>query len=318
VIPRAAPPPCVLAVKRGPAGTDPGGVEAAGRICLDDQRRFLGAHLFTKRADIDQPWLGTGMSAGRQPVGRVPRWVLSLSSAPGRPRAGLSPPGGLTLNSSPKEIAAPIFTEAKRRGYSPERAIAIVATFMQESGLNRRAVSPHGQWQGLAQQDTSYPGRRNPNLALSESFDRLDAKGGRDSTDIWKTICWLRQRPGKPSAQEALAHGRRAYLGEIQRHVQAATQLYRELSAAQPTTCRFANCVTYTHLKWRKWKTRPALISQCQIRSGRKRCTGARPAVHMHPSEEKLLTSTRQRCANSVVAQRCLPRHLRQLTAATV
>jgi hypothetical protein len=143
---------------------------------------------------------------------------------------GLPPLGSLTVNSSPKEVAAAIFKEAQRRGYSPERAIAVVSTFMQESGLNPRAVSPNGEWEGLAQQDKSYPGRRDPNLAISEFFKRLDEKGGRTSPDIWRTIFWLQQRPGNPSANIAVATGRRAYLSEIQSHIAAATEMYRELS----------------------------------------------------------------------------------------
>jgi hypothetical protein len=146
---------------------------------------------------------------------------------------GLPSLGSLTLNSSPKDVGAVLFGEAARRGYSPDRAIAVVSTFMQESGMNPRAVSPNGQWVGLAQEDNSYSGRSDPNQAINEFFNRLDAKGGRTSADIWKTIFWLQQRPGDPSAEIAVSNGRRAYLSELQQHTQAATQMYHELSTPQ-------------------------------------------------------------------------------------
>ena len=119
---------------------------------------------------------------------------------------------------------------------SPERAVAIVSALMQESALNPRAVSPNRNWVGLAQQDGSYAGRSDPNWAINEFFNRLDAKGGRTSTNMFKTIFWLQQAPAAPSADAAVASGRSAYLAEIQQHVSAARQMYQELSAAQPTT----------------------------------------------------------------------------------
>jgi hypothetical protein len=143
---------------------------------------------------------------------------------------GLPSLGSLTLNSSPKNVAAAVFKEAARHGYSPDRAIAVVSTVMQESGLNPRAVSPNGEWVGLAQQDESYRGRCDPNWAITEFFNRLDAKEGRTSPDIWKTIFWLQQAPGMPSADAALARSGSAYLSEIQQHAQAATQMYRQVS----------------------------------------------------------------------------------------
>ena len=101
---------------------------------------------------------------------------------------------------------------------------------MQESGLNPRAVSPNGLWESIFQQDSSYPGRRDPNTAISWFFDRLASHGGPSSPDIWKSIFWLQQRPGEPSAEAAVAHGRQGYLVEIQSHLMQATQLYNELT----------------------------------------------------------------------------------------
>ncbi|MGV0743879.1 DUF4226 domain-containing protein [Mycolicibacterium sp. XJ870] len=138
--------------------------------------------------------------------------------------------GDLTSASSPREVAAAILGEARRRGYSEDQAIAILSTAMQESGLDPTAIGGGGAWHGIFQQDTSYPGRDDPNANIAEFFDRLDAKGGSGAEDTWKTIFWLQQRPGELSAEAAYANGRQAYLSEIQSQSGAATQLYRELT----------------------------------------------------------------------------------------
>ena len=147
------------------------------------------------------------------------------------PRGDVGTPlGGLTRDSSPREVAAAIIHEAQRRGYSPHQTIAILADAMQESGLRPRAVSPNGLWRSIFQQDASYAGRNNPNAAISGFFDRLAHHGGPSSPDIWKSIFWLQQRPGEPSAEAAVAHGRRAYLTEIQSQLPKATALYRSIA----------------------------------------------------------------------------------------
>ncbi|MDV3133299.1 hypothetical protein [Mycobacterium sp. 29Ha] len=159
---------------------------------------------------------------------------LASGAAGGGPAAGMPAGGGpvLTRNSSPRQVAARILWEAHRRGYSRQQAIAILSTAMQESGLNPRAVHPNGLWESIFQQDSSYPGRRDPNTNISEFFNRLDRKGGPGSTDIWKSIFWLQQRPGEPSADAAVANGRKGYLVEIQSQLMPATRLYNELTAA--------------------------------------------------------------------------------------
>ena len=139
------------------------------------------------------------------------------------------PLGALTLNSSPREVAAAIIHEAQRRGYSPHQTTAILADAMQESNLNPRAESPNKLWLNIFQQDTSYPGRRNPNLAIAEFFNRLDRHGGPSSPDIWRSIFWLQQRPGDPSAEIAYSRGRQAYLREIQGQGQRALAMYRAI-----------------------------------------------------------------------------------------
>jgi hypothetical protein len=147
--------------------------------------------------------------------------------APGR--AVGTPLGALTPDSSPREVAAAIIGEAHRRGYSPYQTTAILAAAMQESNLSPRAVSPNKLWASIFAQDASYPGRHNPNLAIAEFFDRLDRHGGPSSPDIWKSIFWLQQRPGEPSAEAAYAHGRQAYLREIQGQHHRAVAMYRAI-----------------------------------------------------------------------------------------
>jgi hypothetical protein len=140
-----------------------------------------------------------------------------------------TPLGALTVNSSPREVAAAIIHEAQRRGYSPEQTVAFVSTSMQENGVRPGGASPNGLWEGPFQQDSSYPGRRNPNLAIAEFFNRLDRHGGPSSPDIWKSIFWLQQRPGEPSAEAAYANGRHGYLTEIKSQYGRALAMYRDI-----------------------------------------------------------------------------------------
>jgi hypothetical protein len=145
-------------------------------------------------------------------------------------RARHVPAPPLTRSSTAREVAARIIWEAHRRGYSRHQAIAILSTAMQESGLNPKVISPNGLWESIFQQDGSYPGRADPNIAISAFFDRLAEKGGPAASDIWKSIFWLQQRPGEPSAEAAYAHGRKGYLVEIQSQLSPATRLYYRLT----------------------------------------------------------------------------------------
>src|SRR4029077_12822203 len=104
-----------------------------------------------------------------------------------------TPLGQLTMDSTPDEVASAIIHEAQRRGYSPAQTIAILADGLQESGLHPRAVSPNRLWENIFQQHSSYPGRGDPNTAISEFFNRLQTHGGPTSPDIWKSIFWLQQ-----------------------------------------------------------------------------------------------------------------------------
>jgi hypothetical protein len=170
------------------------------------------------------------MSAPRALSGST-RSVLEHPNATTQANA---PAGGaalLTRSSTAREVAARIIWEAHRRGFSRHQAIAILSTAMQESGLDPKARSPNGLWESIFQQDASYPGRADPNAAISAFFDRLGAKGGPATQDIWKSIFWLQQRPGEPSAEAAYTHGRKGYLVEIQSQLMPATRLYNELTS---------------------------------------------------------------------------------------
>ncbi|WAJ48027.1 hypothetical protein OK015_28685 (plasmid) [Mycobacterium sp. Aquia_216] len=175
----------------------------------------------------------SGLGGLISPVAALGRGAGSRSGTPSGLRAPQGavgiPLGALTLDSSPREVASAIVHEAQRRGYSPYQTTAILADAMQESNLNPRAKSPNGLWEDVFQQDASYPGRRNPNLAISEFFNRLDHHGGPGSPDIWKSIFWLQQRPGEPSAAQAYSHGRQGYLTEIMGKHQKAMALYRDI-----------------------------------------------------------------------------------------
>jgi hypothetical protein len=123
------------------------------------------------------------------------------SASATRQGSGLSLPalGGLTSNSGPREVAAAIIKEAQRRFPLPD--IAILSTAMQESPLNPRAIGGGGAWHGIFEQDSGYGGRDDPNRNIAGFFNRLAAKGGPASRDMWKSIFWLQQAPGASSAR---------------------------------------------------------------------------------------------------------------------
>jgi hypothetical protein len=176
----------------------------------------------------------SGFGRLASPLGTLASSVHPSTSA-GLPAAGAGagmPLGLLTPDSSKRKVVAAIIGEAHRRGYSPYQTTAIISDCLQESGANPRAQSPNGLWYGPFQQDTSYRGRRNPNLAIQEFFDRLDHHGGPRSPDIWKSIFWLQQRPGDSSAEAAVANGRAGYLTEIRSRHGEAQQLYRDIVAS--------------------------------------------------------------------------------------
>jgi hypothetical protein len=168
-------------------------------------------------------------SRGLGPARAIP--ATGVEAARVRPSRPVGVPlGALSTDSPPREVAAAIIDEALRRGYSPYQATAILADALQESGLRPGAVSPNGLWESIFQQDASYPGRGDPNLAITEFFNRLAHHGGPHSPDIWKSIFWLQQRPGEPSAEAAYANGRKGYLSEIISQHARAVAMFRGIT----------------------------------------------------------------------------------------
>lgn len=133
---------------------------------------------------------------------------------------------GLNLDSSYDAVARAILAELKGRGYTRDEAIGVVADGIQESGLRPRAHNPAGPWDGIYQQDGSYPGRFDANTQITGFLDRLDVKRKHPGHgDIWLNIFWLQQRPSDKTAAAAYANGRKAYLTEIKSRTAEATRL---------------------------------------------------------------------------------------------
>ena len=134
--------------------------------------------------------------------------------------------GQLTLDSSFDAVGEALIGECHRRGYSRDETIGVVADGVQESWLRPRAHNAAGPWDGIFQQDASYPDRFDANGQIRGFLDRLDVKRRHPGHgDIWLNIFWLQQRPSDPSAAVAYAKGRKAYLTEIQSRTDEATRL---------------------------------------------------------------------------------------------
>lgn len=137
----------------------------------------------------------------------------------------------LDSKSTRRDVLAAIVGQAQQRGFSPEEVKAIVATSIQESGLDPTKWDPSGQWLGLFQQDNSYTGRQDPNSQISEFLKRLQTLrgSGGSSGNIWKDIFWLQQAPGAATANEAYNGGRQGYLGEIMARSAEADRAVQEV-----------------------------------------------------------------------------------------
>ncbi|MEE6169640.1 MULTISPECIES: hypothetical protein [unclassified Mycolicibacterium] len=127
------------------------------------------------------PGVGSGMPTSLNALSSLPAAFgggsggghgSAASSAIGQLPTGAG--GPLTRNSTPREVAARIIWEAKRRNYSRDETIAALADAIQESGLNPKASGGGGAWHSIYQQDTSYTNRDDPNKNIEEFFNRLD------------------------------------------------------------------------------------------------------------------------------------------------
>ncbi|WP_207842610.1 phage tail tape measure protein [Williamsia soli] len=137
----------------------------------------------------------------------------------------------LTKDSSKQDVARAIIAQGRKRGYTDDEIKAILSTGLQESGLDPEAEDPSGQWKSIFQQDTSYPGRDDPNQNIDEFYNRLDERHkGPAAGDIWDDIFWLQQRPGDTSGASAVANGRGAYKTEIQSQQDEAGALFDQIA----------------------------------------------------------------------------------------
>lgn len=139
----------------------------------------------------------------------------------------------LTDQSSPDEVAEALFRETIARGYRRDESIAAGSTGFQESGL-RMVKHPTADWWGYFQQDASYEHRRSPAGNIRGFLDRLDVKrrSAGASSDPFKNIFWLQQRPSEASADDAFndPKARRDYYDEIRRHIDRATEIYDRIA----------------------------------------------------------------------------------------
>lgn len=201
--------------------------------------RFSGRQIKNGQFVADSFYAGAGDHtnhvhvAAKQALQRRAQLATSLESNMPGPRA-LAGVGGLSGSSSKQDIANAIVGEGRKRGYTDAEIKAILSTALQESDMSPGAAGGGGAWHGIFQQDSSYPGRDDPNENIKAFYDRLDQKrksapGG----DIWKDIFWLQQAPGMSSAESAYSGGRQAYLSEIQSRQAEADAL---LAAAGPGT----------------------------------------------------------------------------------
>lgn len=142
----------------------------------------------------------------------------------------------LSNDSSKEDVARAIIAQGRKRGYSDEEIKAILATGMQESGLDPNTAGGGGEWQGIFQQDTSYAGRNDPNQNIDEFYNRLDERHkGAAAGDIWDDIFWLQQRPGDTSGASAVANGRGAYKDEIMSQQDSAGALFDQVAPSVGT-----------------------------------------------------------------------------------
>ncbi|MCT7372686.1 phage tail tape measure protein [Mycolicibacterium llatzerense] len=201
-----------------------------------DKMKALGEQVDTAAGKVNdlrdamsKPLIGPGLNLNLPGMSVDPSAPMIGPGLNG-PSAPIAAPSSL---GSKDDIAKYILASATKLGYSPDQQVALLSTALQESGLDPNAKGGGGAWHGIYQQDTSYPGRDNPQTNIDEFFKRLQGKGGPNG-DIWKNIFWLQQRPGDASASAAYAEGRQAYLDEIKSQLGPAKDLYRRLTGMPP------------------------------------------------------------------------------------
>lgn len=155
-------------------------------------------------------------------------WAMGSPVSPGGLPSGVQDIT-LTPQSTRDDVARKIIAEGRRRGYSDEQITVFLSHGIGESNLAMQN-NPAG-WNGYFQQDSSYPGRDDPNTNVTGFYDRMDEKRRSPgwSQDTWKDVFWLQQRPGDQSADAAFANGRQAYMAEMRAHESEARQMMATL-----------------------------------------------------------------------------------------
>lgn len=151
-----------------------------------------------------------------------------------------TPSAALTPQSGQQQVAAQIIAEGQRRGLTQDQIIAVLSTGLQESGLSPTASGGGGAWHGIFQQDSSYPGRDDPNQNISAFYDRLKLQPGQDP---WSPIFALQQ--GTPYNSPGARTG---YMSEIQSKMGQANQLYNSAGSGTPTPAGTPNDPMYMAL----------------------------------------------------------------------
>ena len=167
------------------------------------------------------------------------RFNAQVGASSGTPAASASTLKDITLdaNSTRDDVARKIIAEGRKRGYTDAEIQAFLATALQESNLSPGAVGGGGAWHGVFQQDTSYPGRDDPNQNIAAFYDRMDEKkkSGGWSDDPYKNAFWLQQAPGNTSADAAYSGGRQGYYDEIKSKDAEAAALMSSLGPSVGT-----------------------------------------------------------------------------------
>jgi hypothetical protein len=191
-----------------------------------EDKEFQNAHEEARKAESDRKKDPDGTRPG--PAGRE-----------------LATMGPVAKDATGDEIAKAIIGEGQRRNWSKEEIVAALSTARQESNLNKSPIGGGGAWHGVFQQDTSYPGRDDPNKNIEAFFDRMDAKRNSPgaSGDPFKDIFWLQQRPGEKSADAAVNNGRGAYLDEISQWQDEMSSVFDRLAGSAGSATSSLNSV---------------------------------------------------------------------------
>jgi phage-related minor tail protein len=162
--------------------------------------------------------------------------VGAAAAATGQQPAGIQDIT-LTSSSSREDVARKIIAEGRKRGYTDDQIADILSMAIQESNLDPNAVGGGGEWKGIFQQNSAYPGRDDPNTQITGFYDTLDKKKTDPgwSQNMDDNLFWVQQAPSAETAQAAVANGRGGYMTEINQHQDEATKMLADLGPSVGT-----------------------------------------------------------------------------------